>query len=449
MRHIAIIGNGISGITAARHIRKRSGDRITVISGETEHFFSRTALMYVYMGHMKYEHIKPYEDHFWSKNNIDLVFNYVTDIDYSNKSLSFKDGSSLGYDVLVLAVGSKSNQFGWPGQDFPQVQGLYSWQDLEKMEEQSERTKRAVIVGGGLIGVEMAEMFRTRGIDVTFLVREDKFWGGVLPKEEASLVGRHIEEHHVDLRYRTELDEILPDDEGNVRAVRTKGGEEIECQFAGLTVGVTPNVDFLKNSDLEIDRGILVDEFCCTNIENVYAIGDCAQRRNPVPGRKAIEQVWYTGKMMGEAVAHTITGTPTEYRPGHWFNSAKFFDIEYQTYGWVRSELQPGEADFYWEHADGRKCVKIVFDADARKLHGINVFGVRLRHVVLDELLEVGATVDELLERWRDASFDPEFYRDHTDEIIAKFNVEFGASIKPKRKSWKRIFAAKQTWLPL
>ena len=115
MAHIAIIGNGISGITAARHIRKRSKDRITVISSETEHFFSRTALMYVYMGHMKYENIKPYEDHFWSKNNIDLVFGYVNKIDYSAQSLSFEDGSTLDYDSLVLAVGSKPNVFDWPG----------------------------------------------------------------------------------------------------------------------------------------------------------------------------------------------------------------------------------------------------------------------------------------------------------------------------------------------
>ena len=72
MEHIVIIGNGIAGITTARHIRKRSDHRITVISGETEHFFSRTALMYIYMGHMKFEHIKPYEDWFWEKNRIEL-----------------------------------------------------------------------------------------------------------------------------------------------------------------------------------------------------------------------------------------------------------------------------------------------------------------------------------------------------------------------------------------
>ena len=91
MEHIAIIGNGISGVTAARHIRKLSDKRITIISAETEHFFSRTALMYIYMGHMKYEHTKPYEDWFWKKNRIDLKKGYVQKVDHKNQSLIFSE----------------------------------------------------------------------------------------------------------------------------------------------------------------------------------------------------------------------------------------------------------------------------------------------------------------------------------------------------------------------
>src|SRR5690554_2833615 len=98
MEHIVIIGNGISGVTAARHIRKLSDKRITIISAETEHFFSRTALMYVYMGHMKYEHIKPYEDWFWKKNRIELKQEFVETIDTKSKTLHFKEGVFITYD---------------------------------------------------------------------------------------------------------------------------------------------------------------------------------------------------------------------------------------------------------------------------------------------------------------------------------------------------------------
>ena len=89
-RHVVIIGNGISGVTAARHIRKRSDYRITIISAESDYFFSRTALMYVYMGHMKFEHTQPYENWFWKKNRIDLVLDRVEQVDYDNKTLKLE-----------------------------------------------------------------------------------------------------------------------------------------------------------------------------------------------------------------------------------------------------------------------------------------------------------------------------------------------------------------------
>ena len=128
---VAIVGNGISGITAARTIRKMNAAcSITVISSETKYFFSRTALMYIYMGHMKFEHTKPYEDDFWKKNRIDLIQDFVTDINFENKSLNLKEKGSFSYDKLLIASGSKSNKFGWPCQDFKGVQGLYSYQDL-------------------------------------------------------------------------------------------------------------------------------------------------------------------------------------------------------------------------------------------------------------------------------------------------------------------------------
>jgi len=220
--HIAIIGNGISGVTAARWIRKLSDHRITLISSETEHFFSRTALMYIYMGHMRYEDTKPYEDWFWSKNRIDLLKAHVNSIDFSQKSLELDNGSALPYDKLIIATGSKSNKFGWPGQDLNKVAGLYSFQDLENMERYSEGLERAVIVGGGLIGIEMAEMFHSRNIPVTMLVRETEYWNNVLPSEEANMVGDHIKHHGIDLRLGVNLSEIIDDGHGNACGVIIK-----------------------------------------------------------------------------------------------------------------------------------------------------------------------------------------------------------------------------------
>ena len=423
MKNIIIIGNGIAGVTAARHIRKRSNHRITIISSETTHFFSRTALMYIYMGHMNYKNTKPYEDWFWKKNRIDLIQDFVEKVDVVEKKLYLTGKGKLSYDTLIIAAGSKSNKFGWPGQDYKGVQGLYSYPDLLEMEENTKGIERAVIVGGGLIGVEMAEMLRSRKIEVTFLIREDSFWSNVLPSQEAQMISRHIREHHVDLREGTELQDILGDNQGRVRGVVTKQGEQIECQFVGLTVGVSPNIGFLKSSGIDTQRGVLVNEYLQTNVKDVYALGDCVERTYDLPGRRNIEQVWYTGRMMGEVVAQTICGTPTLYEPGPWFNSAKFFDIEYQTYGNVWNELKSNEEEFYWEHHSGKKAIHFVWDKGSHQFLGLNVFGIRLRHELFDKWLREKRPIQFVIENLHEANFDPEFFDRHETEIITAIDL--------------------------
>ncbi|MCG8575132.1 MAG: NAD(P)/FAD-dependent oxidoreductase [Flavobacteriales bacterium] len=438
MSKIVIIGNGVSGITAARHIRKNSDDEILVISKETKYFYSRTALMYVYMGHMRFQDIQPYEPWFWEKNRIDLLEDQVEKIDTASRSLIMKSGSDVKYDKLILALGSKPNKFGWPGQDLKGVQGLYSKQDLDELEENSPSAKRMVIVGGGLIGVELAEMALSRGIEVTFLVRESKFWGNVLPDEEGKLISNHIKEHHVDLRFNTELKEIIDDGTGRAKGVITSTGEEIECQIVGLTAGVSPNVDFVKDSEIEVQRGVMVNEYLETNIPDIYAIGDCAQFNEPVNGRRPIEQVWYTGRIMGETLAQTICGNRKAYDPGPWFNSAKFFDIEYQTYGIVSAQRADDEDHYYWEHSDGKICLHIVWEKESLKFRGINVFGIRMRHHLFDQWLKEEASIKTVMENLKTANFDPEFFSSYEAKIVDGFNLKTGMNVELKKKNWWR-----------
>ena len=444
MEHIVIIGNGISGVTAARHIRKLSDKEITIVSAETDYFFSRTALMYVYMGHMKFEHTQPYEDWFWKKNRINLKSGFVKTIETKSKTLHFEEGDSLRYDKLIIATGSKSNKFGWPGQDLKGVQGLYHKQDLENLEiyaPNKKVCKQAVIVGGGLIGIELAEMLHSRHIPVTFLVRESSFWDVVLPKGESEMINKEIINNSIDLRLSTNLKEIIADGNGKAKSVIIQEtGEEILCDFVGLTAGVSPNIDFIKSSNIETNRGVLVNRYLETNIEDIYAIGDCAEQHEAIGNRRPIEAVWYTGRMMGETVAQTVCGNQLEYKPGHWFNSAKFFDIEYQTYGWVWAQTKDNEARFYWEHESAKKCIHINYDKNTREFIGLNTFGIRMRHEFFDRILSEKQSVEYVLEHLADANFDPEFYKLHEKEIVAKFNVENGTNIQLKKKSWKRIF---------
>jgi NADPH-dependent 2,4-dienoyl-CoA reductase/sulfur reductase-like enzyme len=231
------------------------------------------------------------------------------------------------------------------------------------------------------------------------------------------------------------LKEIKSDENGHCRSiVIAETGEEIECDVVGLTAGVSPNIDFIKNSgtsaepgrSIETNRGILVNRYLETSAKDVYAIGDCAEQREAIGSRRPIEAVWYTGRMMGETLAQTLCGNRLEYKPGHWFNSAKFFDIEYQTYGWVFSERNKKDTElhFHWKHKDDHKCITIAYEKGTHKFLGINTFGIRMRHETFDRWLTEEKSVDYVIQHLAEANFDPEFYKRHEKEILTQYNQQ-------------------------
>ena len=431
-KQVVIIGNGIAGVTTARHLRKNDSDvRITLISAESKYFFSRTALMYVYMGHMKFENIKPYEDWFWEKNSIELLQDYVEKVIPVERKLQLRSGKVMEYDDLVIATGSRPKFYDWPGQDLDGVQGLVSLQDLENLEKRTpapldgnKRGMRSVIVGGGLIGVELAEMLLTRNVPVTMLIRENVFWGHVLTEEEGKRISAHIRSHGVDLRSKTELEKINGEN-GKVISITTKTGEEITCDLVGITTGVTPNVEFLEGTGIEINRGIMVDDHLRTNVKNIYAAGDCAELRKTAKGRRALEAVWYVGRMMGEVLGKVLAGKESSYRQGPWFNSAKFFDIEYQVYGMVIPKENEEHKHFFWEMTP-EKFITLDYHPETQKLNGISTFGIRMRHEFFDKAFRKELTVGGQIHK---ANFDPEFYKKWHKKFKQEFQSETGIEL--------------------
>jgi len=407
--NIVIIGNGISGISAARTVRELSDKNVTVVSAETPYFISRTALMYAYMGQIRYEDLKPYPDHEWDRIGIQLRQDFATGIKSGENILELASGESLRFDELVIATGSRPNRFGWPGENARGVQGLYSMQDLAELEAATTAIRRAVIVGGGLIGIELAEMLRSRGIPVTFLIREKSYMDYLLPADESEMVTRHVDKFGIDFRYDTELDRIEVNGNGNVCAVTTKGGDRVECDFVGLTAGVHPNIDFARSSGVETARGVLVDEQFRTSRAHVWAIGDCAEFRIPLQNGQRVEQLWYSGRRQGNTLGRILSGNNITYTPGIFFNSAKFFDLEYQTYG--RTDAHPTEAfgSLMIRNTSRDKLLRIQYETSTRAVVGFNCLGVRFRHDVCEDWIQRGVSIENVLQDLRKANFDPEF----------------------------------------
>ncbi|WP_299821400.1 FAD-dependent oxidoreductase [uncultured Pontibacter sp.] len=438
-QHLVIIGNGIAGVTLAQNVRKKSDCAITLISSESATHFSRPALMYVYMGHMRYKDILPYPDWYWIKNNLAQLHDRVTAVDIHAKTLVLQNGAPINYDVLVLATGSCPAFYNWPGQGLKGVQGLVTLQDLHLMEENTRGVTEAVIVGGGLIGIEMAEMLRSRGIAVTMLVRELHYWHNTLPPQEAILVSNNIRKHGISVLFQEELASINPDAAGRAESITTKSGKKIPCQFVGLATGVKPNVGFLHGSGIELDRGVLVDDTFATSAPAVYAIGDCAQFRNPAPLAPAVEQLWYTGRQHGETLAQTLTSATQKkrYSRGPWFNSAKFLDIEYQTYGFVPATWDSKYDSLYWEHAEGNKAIRFLFETESGLLLGVNILGIRYRHDLCHHWLQQQYTIHDVMQELSAVNFDPEFFQRYEQDLYNQYAIRFPKlAVPPRQSNW-------------
>jgi NADPH-dependent 2,4-dienoyl-CoA reductase/sulfur reductase-like enzyme len=424
--HLVIIGNGITGVTAAITARRLAPDaHITLVAAESAHHYSRPALMYLYLGHLRYADVKPYEDWFWVENRLELVHAEATGVDTAARTVQLAAGPALAYDYLLLATGSVLRTASWPGQQLRGVQGFYGLPDLESMSQATQGIRHAVVVGGGLIGVELAEMLHSRGIQVTWLVREPRYWQSVLPPEESAMLAAHIRSYGIDFRVATELREVLGDDQSRVRAVVTTTGQELPAEWVGLATGVQPNLALARAAGLETDRGILVNELLATSAPGVYAAGDCAQHRQPAPGEVAVEQLWYTGRMQGETVAHTICGQPTPYRRGQWFNSAKFFALEYHTYGRVPAQPTADTASFCWQHPTRQHLLRINFRRADYVVTGVNALGLRQRQPVWERWLGEQTTIGIVLAQLAAANFDAEFSRQHEPAIRREFARQF------------------------
>jgi NAD(P)H-nitrite reductase large subunit len=404
--HYVIVGNGVAGITAAFTLRDRESDaRITVISGESNYFFSRTALMYAFMDRLNLRDLEPYERKVYKARRIELVKDWVADLDARARALRLKSGATITYDRLLLATGSVPRRIEWPGLDSVRdgVVHFVSLQDLQQCERLTSSTRDAVVVGGGLIGIELVECLRHHGVNVTFLVKEKWYWPVALDPEEGAVVADHARRHAIDLRLEEEIAEVLCDSEGRVRSVKTILGNEFPAQILGITIGVRPAIDWMRglSTPLAVDRGVVVDAAFRTSVDGVYAAGDCAQIGDMV------EQIWYSAKRQGELAARSMLGDPVLYRPPVFYNSAKFFDIEYTTVGDLL-HLQPGARSFFYR-APGKDITLRLVEVDG-VFAGCNMLGSRWDHT--------------LFERWIEERRPPNYVIAHLES--AQFDVEFG-----------------------
>ncbi|MCK5125598.1 MAG: FAD-dependent oxidoreductase [candidate division Zixibacteria bacterium] len=407
--HYVIIGNGVAGINAANQLRKRDEtSSITIISKESDHFFSRTALMYVLCGQMSPSDVEPYPRDHYQRMNFTRVRDEVVALSPSETSLKLSSGETIQYDRLLIASGSMARSAGWPGEELDGVGNFVTWQNLEWLTEKSRTAKKAVVVGGGLIGIEVAETLLAAGIEVTFLIREKWFWPIAMDQNEGLMIIDHMRHHGCNVRLQTEVKKIISQEE-KVTGVEIGDGEIVDCDIVVATIGVVPQTGWLVESGIELDKsgGIVVGDHLETNLPNIWAAGDCTSVVW-FNGIRRPEQLWYTSRDQGRIVGLNMSGDKRVYKRSTFYNSAKLFDIEYTTAGYVNFNFE-GEQNWYHREPDTNRTTRITYLPDG-SVTGFNMLGRRWDHRILVDWVDEKRQLDWVLQNLHIANFDEEFF---------------------------------------
>ncbi len=415
--HYAILGNGVAGMEAALALRARDDDsQITLVSAEHDHFFSRPALMYVFAGQTSLRDTEPHDRGLYERMRFERRSGRVAAVDAPGHALVFEDGARLPYDRLLLAAGSKGRPAPWPGAEGPGLHYFVTLRDLGALDREARRGMRAAVLGGGLIGVEVAEVLHDRGLHVTFVVREGWYFPAALDRDEATLVAEHMRSHGLEVHLGATVDAVARGADGRVRSVRLVGGDEVAADLAVSTIGVVPNTGFLAGSavTLAANGAIETDDALRTTAPDVWAAGDCANV-TWFDGSRRPEQLWYTARDQGRLAARSMLGDDVAYRRGTWYNSAKFFDLEWTTVGWVPPTVgpdgspadRPGDLRRWFQRVPGRfESQRIVVKGE--RVVGFNMLGSRWNHEPLLDWIHERRALDWVLKHLAEAQFDEE-----------------------------------------
>lgn len=349
-----IIGAGQAGASAAAKLRNLGyDDDITLIGAESAPPYQRPPLSKKYMlGEMDLERLYLRPIDYYESNNITLRLGTKVDaIDTATKSITIQD-ETLSYDNLILTTGSWPRRL--PAKIGGDLRGVYSMRDLadaDAMADEFQEGRRALIIGGGYIGLEAAAVAAKKGVKVTLVEMADRILQRVAAPQTSDFFRAAHAAQGVDIREGVGLDHLI-DHNGRVGAAKLSDGSEIEIDFAIVGVGIIPASELAEAAGITLDNGIMVDEFGRTSAPNVYAAGDCASL--PFRGDRIRLESVQNAIDQAENVAANIMGQNIPYAPMPWFWSDQY-DIKLQIaglnrgYDAVYARLEPeSDTPSYW-----------------------------------------------------------------------------------------------------
>ena len=325
MAAYVIVGASLTGAAAAITLREEGADgSVTIVGAEPEPPYERPPLSKTYLrGEVPFEKAYVRPPAFYAQHGITAIQGIrATHVDTSGRVVELDDGRRVPYDALLVATGGRNRRLSIAGGDLPGIYSLRTVHDADRIRAEMAPGRRVVVVGMGFIGSEVAASLRQKGLDVVAIDPGKTPLFRVL----GEAVGRTLADLHRAHGVRTIFEDTVAGFEGTGRvgAVVTKGGLRFECDFAVVGIGIEPVTEWLDGTGVQIDNGVVVNEYCQTSVPGIYAAGDVAKHYHPIFGRHMRVEHWQNAMKQGAAAARNMLGKRVMYDEIHWFWSDQY-----------------------------------------------------------------------------------------------------------------------------
>lgn len=305
-----IIGGGIAGATAAETIKEEEEDaEVKVFTDEENALYNRIMLKNYMKGTLPKQYTQMHDEDWYEKRDIDLHLDrHVEEVNTEEKEVHTKE-NSYSYDKLLVATGGSPRKL--PRDDgYENLHYMWTMKDATEIRESAENAEKAVVIGGGLLGIDLAIAYAENDCETHYLIRGENWWNRGLDREGAEIIHRKMKEKGVNVVTETEVKELKGDEE--VEKVVSTEGEEFECDAVAVAIGQTPNSDIVDVEKNDYNM-IKTDEYLETSAEDVYAAGNMVEYYSPVFERRTVNGSWDHSEAMGEYAGKNILGQKEEF----------------------------------------------------------------------------------------------------------------------------------------
>lgn len=382
-----IIGNGIAGLAAAREIRAHDEKgTIIMISSESTLTYYRVKLTEYMSKEFTDEELLVSKENWYQDKNIKVILRkLVEDIDITNNKVRLDDGQEISYEKLLIATGSRPF--------IPPINGKYkeglfalrTLKDLHYIKEYLKSCNDVSLIGGGLLGLEAAWALKELDKKVNIIEFAPYLLPRQLDKEISDKLEKKLSEHGFKIYLSSQAEEILGD--GAVTGIRLNGKRKLESEAVLVSSGIRPNLDLVRNTEIEYNRGIIVDKHLKTNIDNIYAAGDVVEIDGMVLG------LWTAGNEQGKIAGANMAGKELEYNQPKIFTTLKIGNIELFSAGII------DDFDRVHEYKDDERDIHHKLFTRDNKIVGAILFGDLKEMNTIRNAVISNTSIDEYIKK--------------------------------------------------